>query len=182
MEIEEQEPEVVEQSTNRFTAFLGGVLLLAVIAGVVLLALAILPDTAPPLPKNAGWLDFIIDNRWVIWLIRLAGLAGSVMFSVFSVYFIRSLNHRIRQGHWLRSGGPFQAEIVEKAGDALEDAEEAWGLLAEAEARNQELEVQLAQTNQAVENVYQAFVEANRQVEEFRARLEGEEEEPPERG
>jgi hypothetical protein len=186
MEIAQPEPsepatsEPERTTTNKVALVFGSIILLGALALLGFLARAMLPP-AVTLDRNPSVLDLIFANRWVILLIRIAGLALLIMFSVFVVYFVRSIAHRMRHGHWLRSGGPFEAEIVEKAGDALEDAEDAWELLGDAEVRNQELEGQLAQTSQAVENIYQAYTEASRQNEELRAQLEAAQE-PPDQG
>lgn len=125
---------------------------IVVIVGVVCLALlsyALLPGHVPAQP-NPNWIDLIIDNRWVIWLLRMMSLAVVVMFSVFAVYFVRSIRHRMRKGHWLRSGAGLEAEIVS---DALGDLEPVLASLSETEERANELEEQLSASNDVIQQL-----------------------------
>jgi hypothetical protein len=130
----------------------GAIALIALLAAVVLLAIAMLPGHVQH-ESNPSSLSLVIANRWVIWLARLCGLAIVVMFVFFSIYVIRSIAHRMRHGHWLQRGGPFQAEIADRAGDALADVEPLFDALNQAEARNQELESQLTESNHLIEQL-----------------------------
>ncbi len=124
----------------------------ALVAGIILLALALLPGSVPK-QTNPHWLDLIVDNRWVVWLIRLMGLAIVVMFSMFSVFFVRSINHRMKQRQWLRSGAGLEVEI-DRASDALEDIGPILDSLAQAESHAEKLEGQLAASNEAIQQLY----------------------------
>ena len=148
-------PETVQAEEVRpghVAQFAGFIVVVGLLAALVLLAWALLPDHVPA-EKNPTWLDLIVANRWVIWLIRICGLAIVVMFAVFAVYFVRSIRHRMRSGHWLRSGAGLEAEIVDRAQHALEDVEPLFESLAQAEARNTELEAQLEQSNELIEQL-----------------------------
>jgi hypothetical protein len=138
--------------------FVGGLLLLGLVGGVVLgfvlVGQALLPSRAPT-EANPHWLDSIFDSRWVIWIARLTGLVVLIMFLVFAVYFVSAIVVRMRRGHWLRSGGPFEAEIIDKAEGAMDEAVDQWAQsLQDAEARAADLELQLSETNQQLESVY----------------------------
>ena len=146
---EEQEPERASKAVTA-AGLLGATVVCGFITGVVLLALVLLPASVPQ-EKNPHWLDLIVDNRWVVWLIRLSGLAILVMFAVFAVYFVRSINHRMRQRHWLKTGAGLEAEI---ASDALDDLEPLLENLTTAEGRAEELEEQLAASNEAIQQLY----------------------------
>jgi chromosome segregation ATPase len=92
--------------------------------------------------------------------------------------------HRIRSGHWLRSGGPFQAEIVERAEHALEDVEPLFEALSEAEQRNVDLDAALNDTNTLLEHLsgllQEAQLENDRLLEENeRLRLRASHDEDP---
>jgi hypothetical protein len=160
----------VEDGPGTRTIVLGVVALLAVLTPFGLLSYAMLPDHVSA-GANAGWLDLIVANRWVIWMIRMIGLVGLLMFMFFAVYFIRSITVRIRLGHWLRRGGPFEAEVFDRAEHELEDVERLFQSLAEAELRNTELEHQLETTNEVLEDVYRRFGEVLEQKAHLEARL-----------
>jgi hypothetical protein len=150
MPAELEDPGSGPSKAARAGTIFGFLLVLALTAGVILLALALLPGKVPQ-ETNPRWLDLIVDNRWVVWLIRLMGLAIMVMFAMFSIYFVRSINHRMSRGHWLRSGAGLEAEIVS---DALDDLGPLLENLAEAEGRAEELEGQLGASNEAIQELY----------------------------
>lgn len=160
------------------SGLLGLVIFAAFGVALVLLAIAMLPAHSPRLGDNPSWLDYLIDNRWVIWVFRLGGLLAGAMFLIFAIYFMRSIVHRIRKGHWLRSGGPFQAEIVEKAEDEFEAAASTYeSLWQQAEEKSDALEQQLSQTNEVVKQLFQQLTAAYGELEARRS-----EEEPPSQG
>jgi hypothetical protein len=109
----------------------------------------------PPEPINpqpdAGYLDTILRNRYVVFAIRLvlASFAAILLFA--GLYLIGSIAHRIVSGHWLRRVGWFEAETedveaqLERAlaprDEALQQAAETIGELAgHLESSNEEIE------------------------------------------
>ena len=98
------------ESIGVVVAFL---MMIGLLVGIVWLAIAMVPGHVPT-SSNPSSVYLITANRWVIWLARLAGLVLLVIFGSFAVYAIGSIRHRIHHGHWLRSGGPFEAEIIKK--------------------------------------------------------------------
>lgn len=128
-----ESPVVVDDASGKGTMVLGVVALVAIVAAFALLAYALLPDHVEA-AVNAGWVTMIVANRWLIWLIRMLVLVGLLMFMVFAVYFIRSIVVRIQLGHWLRRGGPFEAEVFDRAEHELADVQWVFQALSEADA------------------------------------------------
>jgi chromosome segregation ATPase len=94
------------------------------------------------------------------------------MFGMFAVYFVRSIAHRMRSGHWLRSGGPFQAEIVDQVQNALADVEPLFQALADAEQRNIILDEALSDTNTFLEHLSEMLQESQTESEMLRVERE----------
>jgi hypothetical protein len=151
---------------------------LGIIAAIVLLAIALFPHAAPK-KANPGWLDAIFENRWVIWMVRMTGLVGLAMFAVFAVYFIRSIVARIQQRHWLRSGGPFHAEIPEQAATELDVVDQVFESMGDLEIENAELRRQLGETNTSLQALSEWFDSVMQENAELRAALEAGQQDHP---
>jgi hypothetical protein len=120
-----------------------------VIGGIAVLVWAVYhadPGEISP-DKNAGWIELIVSNRWVLWGLR-AGVLGAVAATfILSLFVVMSIVVRARRGEWLRSGAGLQADI-QAAQRSLEGADSTLiPLLAEAQAEKAELARQLAETN-----------------------------------
>jgi hypothetical protein len=132
---------------------------IGVLVGMALLAYAVLPDQVP-LKANPGYRDVVFANRWIIWTVRMGLLAGGAAFGFFSIYAVTSIVARMTKRQWLRSGGPFHAEIAEKAKDELDAAGDVFAeLWRDSEERNEALEEQLAASNEALQELLEQLPE-----------------------
>jgi len=150
-------------------AFGGLVLLILVVAtfaaaigalvAMGFLAYTVLPESVPA-KANPGYVDVIFENRWIIWVSRMAILAAGAAFGFFAIYVVTSIIARMTRRQWLRSGGPFHAEVAERADDALDIASDVYqDLWNHSEERNRDLEQQLEETNMVVEELLARLAE-----------------------
>jgi hypothetical protein len=137
--------------TPTWARWVGAILVIGFLVVLGLLADAMLPSRVA-VETSPSSLNLIVANRWVILLIRLAGVVLLVIFGAFAIYTVRSITHRMRHGHWLRTGGPFEAEIV-NAGDALEGVEPLFESLNTSQARVTELEAQLQRSSHLIQHL-----------------------------
>jgi hypothetical protein len=127
-----------------------GAALAAIVFGVILV-IKLLPAHVPE-KRNPGYLDNVFANRWVVWAARLAALGFAVVAAFGSLYVCASIVMRMVKGHWLRSAGPFQAEVVEKVTEELNEAGDIWlNAWQESESRNTELSQHLEQATESIQ-------------------------------
>ena len=142
-----------------------------VVGGIGLLGWAIYhADPGELSPKeDAGYIDLIVSNRWVVWGLRAGLLAGVAMLLVLSIFVVISIVVRARRGEWLRSGAGLHTDIKAAERD-IEGARVAFSLLAESQREKDELAQQLAETTDLLDWVLSQRAE------------EAEDEENPEEG
>jgi hypothetical protein len=123
-----------------------------ILVGAVFLAIAVFPDSVVA-KTNPNWVDNIFDERWIIFAIRLGILGAGTAFLFFVLYVIGSIVYRMGKGHWLRSGGPFEAGIPAQVSHELGRVEPVVRALEEAEDRNRELAEQLEQSDELIQQL-----------------------------
>lgn len=124
----------------------------AVLFGMWKVGSATLPGEIEPKP-DAGFLDLIFGNRYVVWAARVVLLATALSLLVFSFYLVASIIARTIRRQWLRSAGPFHAEVVDAVQSDIEDAEAAISDLEHLELTNLELSAQLEQTTDELQAI-----------------------------
>lgn len=109
--------------------------LIAVLAGLVWLAVGLFP-TDLPTNSDPSFIDTIFDNRGVIWASRLLLVSAAAVLALGGVFIVASTVIRMKNGEWLRRAGPF--EVSERAVSEIEGQIEFWR--GEALARQEEVE------------------------------------------
>jgi hypothetical protein len=138
---------------------------LAALAAGVILVIKVLPGHVT-VKNNPGYLDNVFGNRWIVWAARVALLGFGVVAAFTSLYVCASIIMRMVKGHWLRSAGPFQAE-VEQAQQELSGAETWIADWQATEARNTDLSQHLEQANATIEWLANQLDEANVRLAEL---------------
>lgn len=153
-----------------FFAIIGVLLAIgAVVVGIWAIVDAF-PSSAPK-KANPGWLDVIFENRFAIWFGRLT-LFAAVLASLFlALYVVASIVMRMNKGHWLRSGGPFHADLTE----AEQRVADLQPLLTAAWQANEELAERLQESTDELDRLYRERDALYDQLAEL-------EEEPPDEG
>lgn len=119
-----------------------------IVGGIFMLGWAVYhADPGELTPKdNAGYLDLIVSNRWVVWGLRGGLLVGLATIAILSLFVVMSIVVRARRGEWLRSGAGLQTDI-QAAERNIERADAVLvSLLSEAQREKDELAKELADT------------------------------------
>jgi hypothetical protein len=164
-EVEEPKPTWAEQ-VGRFTGYVLALPLAVVIAALILALLSAFlgaiglvgwaiyqADPGELTPDNdAGYLDLIITNRWVVWALRGGLIAAFAVLVVLSIFVVISIAVRARRGEWLRSGAGLHTDI-RAASIEIDEAAMAFELLAETQREKEELAKQLQETTDLLDFV-----------------------------
>lgn len=126
--------------------------MIAAVVGLVFLIVRADPGTVQP-RADAGYLDVILINRWVIWALRVLVFALGITGLFVALYVCASVAHRTRHGHYLRSAGGFHADTAEKADRDLTAVEPLFELLDEAQQEKDQLAERLTETTNALERI-----------------------------
>jgi hypothetical protein len=122
------------------------------------------PDEIPQ-KTNAGWIDLIFSNQYVVFAARIVLIALALVLLIGGVYLTMSMFVRIARQEWLHKAGPFEAKVVDRADEQLEDVDVAYQeMLAEAWGENEELEGRL---ETALEDLEEVTKERDRLADEL---------------
>lgn len=98
---------------------------------------------------NAGWVDLIVSNQYVVFAVRIVILSLALVLLFAGVYITISILMRIYRREWLHKAGPFEAEISD---DDLREVQEKYDqALSGAWEQNEDLSKRLAETIQELE-------------------------------
>ncbi len=130
-----------------------------------------------PLRHDPGYKDAIFENRWVLAATRTLLFESLAAACVFATYAIASVMVRMTRGHWLRSAGPFQAEITEakkatrSANIAIAEVDEiSESYVQQIRDQAEALREQLRIATQILGQVSEAYVAAQGENERLRKR------------
>lgn len=136
---------------------MAGLLLVAAVLGVVLLAIGMFPADLPS-KTSPSFIDTIFDNRGVIWAARLLLVSAAAVLAFGGVFIVASTVIRMKNGEWLRRAGPF--EVSEAASSGIVGQAEHWREAALASGEEvAELTKQLDESGELVEQLHELLSE-----------------------
>lgn len=159
---------------TRLIAILLGIVVVATLAGVVLAVPAAVvyfiykakPSGEVTKKQDAGWLDTIFTNDYVVWSARIVLISVALVLLFLGLYISFSIFVRIYRREWLRRAGGFEPAIDERADRDLETAEREYDeILASAWQENEKLERQLLEAAETIEDT-QRLADAERAAAE----------------
>lgn len=120
----ESEQGKAEQNSNGpVSTALALVIVVACIAGVVLLVKGLYPADLPS-TADPDFIDNIFDNRAVVWAARLLLVSAAAVLAFGGIFIVVSIGIRMKNREWLRRAGPF--EISETAVSEIEGQVDFW--------------------------------------------------------
>lgn len=103
---------------------------------------------------NAGWVDLIVSNQYVVFAIRIVVISLALVLLFAGVYITISILMRTWRREWLHKAGPFEAELAERAADDLGEIGDDYGqVLADAWKQNEDLSQRLSERIEELEAV-----------------------------
>lgn len=126
---------------------------LAIPAGVAFFIYKAYPGDLPA-QADPGWLDIIFANRFVVYAGRIVLIGLALLLLVAAIYIATSMFVRMYRREWLHKAGPFEADVVRRADEGLEDVGDAYrGVLEDAWSENEELAQRLEGALRDLEDV-----------------------------
>jgi hypothetical protein len=101
---------------------------------------------------DAGYLDLVFSNRWVIWMARVMLYVAGFTLLVLGIYICGSMFTRIKNREWLRSAGGFHADVRQIQSD-MSPLDDLLDLLDEAQDEKDRLANQLVAVTDELEAV-----------------------------
>lgn len=109
------------------------------------------PGTITP-SADAGYLDLIFSNRWVVWSARLMLYVAAFALLMLGIYIVASIVTRIKNRQWLRSAGGFHADVGQLQAD-LSYVDDLLELVDEAQTEKDQLADKLGMITDELELV-----------------------------
>jgi hypothetical protein len=128
---------------------------LAVLAGVVLLVKGLYPDDLT-MKANPSFIDSTFQNKLGVWFARLLLVSGALVLAFGGAFIIASTVVRMKNQEWLRRAGPF--EVSETAVTELEEQVAFWRSAA-LEGQNEiaDLRERLEESDELIEQLHLAM-------------------------
>jgi hypothetical protein len=128
-------------------------LALSIVAGLAWAIYKAFPDPIPQ-KTNAGWVDLIFSNQYVVFSARIVLISLALVLLIGGVYITMSMFVRIYRREWLHKAGPFEAKVAERVDEDLETVDDTYQeMLNEAWGENVELARRLEESLADLENV-----------------------------